>query len=264
MRVIITGGNGFIGTQLIRRALRDGLRVDALVRRPVGCWDERVREHVWRLGYPAPQELGQDLVCAYHLAHDFRTKSEACSTTSGTLRLIEELRVAGVRRQIFVSSLSAGPQSQSRYGRVKTEIELALAPFDDVVVVRPGLVVGGGGLYGRIAYWACRLPVIPLPDGGEGKIDVISVEELCNRLLSLAFQPAPHSPCIVCYPQPLTLRSLVLQAAATRGHRPYILSIPARWLTTALWAAGALGIPLPVSSDNLVGFLANQNTSEHD
>ena len=127
------------------------------------------------------------------------------------------------------------------------------------VIVRPGLVLGEGGLYGRILKWARILPLIPLPDGGRGKVPVIEIEKLCDLTLKLSFEPTISLEANLFEQELRSLRELVLDAAVEVNRRPWILPIPAAWLISLLTLAARLCIPMPVNADNLAGFMANQS-----
>ena len=205
----------------------------------------------------APQLKDAD--CVLHLAHDFDGEAGARLTRESTLACIKEIRAAGVPRQIFFSSYSAGHHSKSLYGQTKFAIEQGVADWNDVIIVRPGLVLGSGGIYGRIHSWARRLPVIPLPGGGRGRVPVISVARLCRETLAIAQLTKPSAEWNLFEPRPLSLRELVLDAAAQAGRRPRILPVPSSVVIAGLRIASAFRLRLPVNADNLAGFLANQD-----
>jgi uncharacterized protein YbjT (DUF2867 family) len=171
---------------------------------------------------------------------------------------VTQLRVGGVPRQLFFSSYSAGEHAKSLYGKTKLAVERALGGHEDIVIARPGLVIGEGGVYGRIRKWAQRLPVIPLPDGGHGKIPVITIDDLCERTMLLAGMTVPPGEANLFEPKLKSLRELVQEAAEEAGRRPRILPVPSGLFLYLLTVAGRLGITLPANADNLLGFLGNQ------
>ena len=257
MRILITGASGFIGGHLIRSATSKGFEVLGLSRSRHGNAASKCMLF-WSFGHALPPAAKDGIDCAVHLAHDFGGEEGARRTVAGTLALAEELRQAGVSRQLFFSSFSAREHASSLYGRTKFELECRLGLTKDVVIVRPGLVVGNGGLYGRISKWARRLPVIPLPDGGRGEVPVVGVGSLCDKTLKLAAARSPPREANLCERQRKTLRALVLEAASEVGRSPWILPVPSTLLFHGLRLAEAMHLPLPVNADNLAGFLANQ------
>jgi nucleoside-diphosphate-sugar epimerase len=256
-RVAITGASGFIGGHLLAEADRRGLRVTAFARhqpRQLGAHAFRP----WSLDQ-APPVQGLALDYAVHLAHDFDAETGAQRTIAGTLRAVDAFRAAGATRQVFFSSISSGEHAISLYGRTKLAIEKLLADQSDITIIRPGLVLGDGGIYGRIRQWVRRFPVVPLPDGGHGDMPVIRIEELCRQTLTILASPDAPRDLDLYEPTLKTLRTLVREEAGLSGRRLLIVPIPSRLLLVVLGILEKLRFPLPVTSDNLNGFLANQS-----
>lgn len=257
MRILIIGATGFVGTHLASVATAQGIEVVALSRSGT-CPEGAVQAFAWSFGRPVPEGACKGVACAVHLAHDFDGEDGARRTIESTIAITSQLQAAGVSRQLFFSSYSAGDHASSYYGRTKHSLEQALVVQPGVVIVRPGLVLGEGGIYGRIRKWARVLPLVPLPGGGRGKVPVIEIEKLCRLTVKLAVDSDPPAEANLFERELKSLRQLVLEAAAEVGHRPWVLPVPAALLIGTLKLAAWLRIPLPVNADNLVGFLANQ------
>ena len=258
MRLLIVGATGFIGSHLVFFAATQNMEVVALSRtgvRPEGA----VQAFAWSFGQPVPEEAYRNVACVIHLAHDFCGKDGARRTIQSTIAIASQLQAAGIQRQLFFSSYSAGEHADSLYGRTKFSLERVLTKRLDVIIVRPGLVLGEGGVYGRIRKWARILPLLPLPVGGRGKVPVIGVERLCELTLKLAIDADPIGEANLFEHEFKSLRQLVLEAAADVGRRPWILPIPAALLISILTLAKRLRLPLPINADNLAGFMANQS-----
>jgi len=258
MRLLITGGTGFIGSHLILAAAAQNIEVVCLSRsglRPEGAKSA----FKWKLGEQVPEKAYEDVDCVVYLAHDFNSVEGARLTIDSTLSIASQLENAGIKRQLFFSSYSAGKHASSLYGQTKFSLEEALSNHRGLVIIRPGLVLGNGGIYGRICTWARRLPFVPLPDGGEGKVPVIEIEKLCDITIKLALASSPPTEANIFEPELKSLRELVLDAAAEVGRHPWILPIPATFLIGILKLAGQIHLPIPVNADNLAGFLANQS-----
>jgi uncharacterized protein YbjT (DUF2867 family) len=258
MRILILGAAGFIGANLARAARTRGVEVVALCRSgQMADFDGSC--HTWAFGQTIPARALDGVNVVFHLAHDFQGVEGADLTRRATLACIEQARAAGIPRQFFFSSYSAGPHATSLYGRTKFAIEQALAGAMDVTIVRPGLVLGNGGIYGRIRHWARRLPILPLPDGGAGVVPVIEIGRLCHGCLDWAARVEAPIELNLFEARLKSLRQLVLDAAAEVGRAPLILPVPARLVSFGLRLAGWLRLPMPVNVDNLEGFLANQS-----
>ena len=264
MNILVSGSSGFIGSHIVAELASQGQSVLALTRKVQGDANAAgIMEISWSFTETLPENKLGSLCYAIHLAHDFDGALGAERTVSGTLELITTCRKAGAKRQIFLSSLSAHAGAQSRYGQTKYKIEQSLANMPDVVIIRPGLVLGNGGLYGRISRWVKRFPIVPLPDGGRGKISVINISVLSRQMIFVLFADHVGDAYNLFEEMPKTLRELVLEEARAVGRKIFIIDLSANFLIALLSAFEACKIKLPVTSDNLQGFVANQTSETH-
>lgn len=260
MRILIFGAAGFIGSRLVHSLAGAGHEIVALCRAgAIPGFNGLVVP--WQFGREVSIDVVQGAEAAIHLAHDFNGEAGARITLSETSRAMALLDASGVRRQLFFSSYSAGAHATSIYGRTKFAIEQAGAPLPSMVIVRPGLVVGPGGIYGRIENWVRRSPIIPLPDGGHGHVPIIHIDRLARETLRLLEEPVAAREVNLFESKLSSLRELVLAAAPEVRRRRWIVNIPSRAILAALNLAATLKIPSPVNSDSLEGFLANQSAS---
>lgn len=187
MKIFITGVGGFLGAALARELHGQGHRVSGSVSTAErladlpGWIEDPV---VAPLAGPHPDAMAfagcDTLVLA---ACDLRPGMEPINH-AGTLTHSALAQKAGVGRLIFISSCSAWPDSPSPYGRAKHHLEEALRPLG-CVLVRPGLVIGHGGLCGRLIRMAQQHRVIPVPGGGRGPAQVIGLDECCRCLCKI-------------------------------------------------------------------------------
>lgn len=183
-RLIITGSTGYIGARLVAIARERGFDVVELGRRPGAAW---------RIGdEPAASEL-EGAVGLVHLAHSWATPPEAAEENiniSGTLKLAEAAKAAGVPRFVFASSTSSRKEALNIYGRTKFRIEEHLAASEAAPIVRIariGLVYGGPrtAMYGLMAKLAALSPILPMI-GLSRKVQPIHLDEVAAGLLALA------------------------------------------------------------------------------
>ena len=257
MKILIFGASGFIGSHLARHFASLGHIVVCFCRKAIvqGIEGEC---HPWSLGDQLNDLAIKDADCALHLAHDFDGTKGAEKTLMGTIDSVLKLRQTGVGRQIVFSSYSAGPHASSLYGRTKSALEKRLHSVDGVIIVRPGLVLGNGGLYGRISKFVRLSPWIPLPDGGSGKVPVIEIGKLCRLIHMIMTATASQQEYNLFERELLSLREIVEYAAREAGRRAWVIPVPSSLVLHCLRFASVMQIPLPVNADNLAGFLANQ------
>jgi nucleoside-diphosphate-sugar epimerase len=186
-RIALTGGTGFVGQALMDVALAQGNVVDALTRRP-----QPYRKGVnWTRGDLEDRDALAELVLGtevvIHVAGVVNAPNLddfARGNVSGTLAVLEAARAAGVRRFIFVSSLSAREPGLSRYGESKARAEqLVKASGLDWTIVRPPAIYGPRDREMLELFRAATWGVVPVP--AKGHASLIHVEDLARLLLAL-------------------------------------------------------------------------------
>jgi nucleoside-diphosphate-sugar epimerase len=255
VKVFITGITGFLGSSLDAafRARGDQTAgtTQGSLRRP---------EHSqYRLGDPFDKAVLDGFNLVIHAAHDFSPDS-LDRNISGATRVFEAAQACGVSRQIFLSSYSARPDSTSAYGQVKHAVETELRKRG-AAIVRPGLVIGNGGLFARNLRFLMRSPIVPLLEGGRNLIPVIALADFVKAMLRLPDSAQPGSEWNLFHPELITMGSLVketLRAGGAGGCRPLVVNIPARLALISLSLANAMGLKLPVDANNLRALQSNQ------
>jgi nucleoside-diphosphate-sugar epimerase len=156
-----------------------------------------------------------------------------------------------VGRIVFISSMSAHADAISLYGRTKLEVEALLDPTRDLAV-RPGHIVGEGGVFWRTAESIARLPCIPLFSDGEERLQTIHLDDVCEGIRR-AIELDCSGTLLLSERDPVALRELYAAIALALGKRPRFLRVPGGLALGLLRAAERAGFSLPVSSDNLLG-----------
>lgn len=166
MRVLVTGGSGFLGSWVCQLLSERGDSVRALVRRTSNTKFLRTLKNVELAeggveDSAAVNRAARDTDAIVHCAGIVKARGEAeyyATNVTGTRNLIEAAREHATKRFVLVSSLeAAGPSSGGRpvpdgqeapitaYGRSKLAAEkLALAARDAV----PLTILRPGGIYG--------------------------------------------------------------------------------------------------------------------
>lgn len=183
----VTGATGFVGRALLEQTCRRGIPVRALARR-----EQAPCEGVeWLRGDLADEEaLGRLVMGAsavLHIAGVVNTPDPMgfhVGNVTGTETLVEAARKAGVRRFIFVSSLSAREPGLSAYGRSKRQAEeVVQASGLEWTIVRPPAIYGPGDREMLELFRAARWGLVPMPP--PGRASVVHVADLARLLLAL-------------------------------------------------------------------------------
>jgi nucleoside-diphosphate-sugar epimerase len=215
--VVVTGADGFIGTELTASLRAHGHQVRRAVRSPGSDDgdDVHVTGDIAEFGnWPA---LVQGAYAVVHLAGraHITDRNEAGTVArfrptnvDASLRLAEACRLSGVRRMVFVSSIGVNgeggvrpytetdaPAPVEAYAYSKLEAEQGLARVlkdsgTELVIVRPSLVYGPGAKGNVLRLLRLVARGVPLPLGSlRAPRSLIGVRNLCQMLVACVEHP---------------------------------------------------------------------------
>lgn len=266
--IAVTGAGGFVGGALARALVRHGFAVRALVRDPsavaLGPGLEPAR-CVLPDGIDPAALAGVDvLVHAAWATRETDAAKARLVNETGTARLLEAARAAGVATGVFVSSIAARPDAPSFYGRSKWAAE-ALFDQPGDLIVRPGLVLGAGGqgLFQQLLGAAERLHVVPLFAGGRQPLHTVHVDDLCAAVVA-ALDRGLTGRVVVAEPEPIAMRDFLRAMVELRGIRCLFVPLPFAPVLAALRAAERAGVTLPLRSESLLGLAGMQRIDVGD
>jgi uncharacterized protein YbjT (DUF2867 family) len=220
MRVLLTGGYGFIGAGIAAALRGAGHDVVAAVRKPT--------DHDLSSGRAIPCDMGRDLHCDDWFP---RLKNlDAVVNCAGILRergndtfqslhvdapiaLFHACAESGIRRVVQISAI--GNPAETEFIDSKHRCDTALAALDlDWVVLRPSVVYSAAGSYGGTSLLRAQaaLPwVIFVPGRGDQRIQPICLEDLCSAVLASVVRPGIAREVIdLAGPQVLTISEYLL------------------------------------------------------
>lgn len=240
--LIVTGGNGYIGSSLIRFALRAGINVVVLGRKPIEIGD-KLHFVRWKLGEGLPEKalsLISDPATTgvIHLAHDWHDISDL--NIIGTSILFKSSRGLGVPRFVFASSQSSRFDAPNRYGRIKWKAE-EIIKGPGVISARIGLVYGfRGGMYGLLLRLV-KLPILPMVCP-KTLVQPIHIDVLVSTLIKLLeFSESGYIG--VASDRPVEFAKFLKRMAKIElGRRVYVIPIP---LKLALFGCNLINL-LPI------------------
>ncbi len=267
--LLITGASGFIGAGLAIAACSRGYIVKTLSRSPQSvpsCIPEQ-HQYTGNLPNDIPVQAIKDVNVIVHCAAWVKSGWEMAQAVNceGTLMLAEMALQQKVDTFIFLSSQSARIDATSDYGRSKYAAEQALlSRFSNtelkIIILRPGLVTGPGhqGLYQRLCRMVDSWPILPLLEGGKSIVQPIHIDDLCDAIVrcsqigesldgKILHLGHPHGTSLAQFIQAIAL--------SRRGRRMPAISIPIWPVTIVVQAAERLGVPLPITSENVKGLV---------
>ena len=258
-RVLITGGNGFIGHHLCTELLSSGWEVRGTIRRPEAQGKlvpgietvivDVTRDDGW-LAAVSGVDAVVHLVGRTHVLHDRASDpldAYRSVNVDGTQRVLRACVEARVPRFIYLSSIKAvgeGAQSpysetspcnpEDAYGITKREAEIAVLEMVSntdlqAIIVRPPLVYGPGvkGNFLQILRFADR--GIPLPLGcTHNARSMVFVGNLTSAIAALLDQPTTKESIfhVVDDGEPLSTKELVTRLGHLLGRKVHHIPIP--------------------------------------
>lgn len=251
-RIGITGANGFIGRNLVRHFAARGDRVIAFQRGAVAVPPGvEVRAFTLPDRFDTADFAGLDaLVHGALVEYGPATPDADELNREGARRVLDAARAHGVR-VLFLSTLSAHSDAESHYGRNKLELESRFDPGLDTVL-RLGLVLGAGGLFGGMVETLKRARVLPLPDGGRQPIQTLWMGDLCEAVANAIDRRIPGR-FDVAAPPVHTMRELYETVMRALGVRPVLVSVPLPIVQFGVSVLEGLRVPFPIRSENVLG-----------
>jgi nucleoside-diphosphate-sugar epimerase len=245
--VAVTGADGFLGRHLCRHLESSGWTVVRLARDPQRKGLAGYLPFEFPDRFPASELRHVDSVV--HCAYAMGPRVPPGLNAEAVRHL---LAVRGPSRFLFVSSMSAHDEAESQYGREKLAIERLLEPFAGGLSLRPGFIIGPGGVFVNLARSVQRTPVIPAFWGGRQPIHTVWVEDLCLAV-ERALQREWVGVLKVGERQPVPLSRFYGRIAHHLGVTRPALPLPGELTLWILRRAEQLRLPLPMTSENLLG-----------
>ena len=255
--IAITGANGFIGKYLVDFFQKRGYKVLALIRHFQEDDNKGALYRYFDLAAPVNDLdlAGCDILI--HCAYVKKNNDENSDFINiyGTQSLYGLSKIAGVGKFIFISSLSAHEKAASHYGQVKLKIESMLDDSKDLIL-KPGLVLGKGGLFGSILKIIRNSRILPLIDGGRQNIQGIDIEDLAECIRVAVDNDITGKYALVA-DQEFTLINIAQTIANKIKRKIRFVSIP-YWLANfVLSFFDVVHLSLPVNKENLLGLRQN-------
>ena len=254
--VAITGANGFLGSALVDYFAVKGWNVVALVRNPTRfvIKQKKVSAKQYDMSEPLAEDILKNTDALIHAAYIKQTRDSPDSydrNLHAAENLLAQAKCMGVGRLVFISSMSAHDDAISVYGKQKLASE-KLFLQQNATVLRPGLILGNGGIVKEMSDFMRTKHVVPLVDGGKQPLQVIALYDLVTTIehaidLNLGGLLTVATPDVYSYKEFYHELSKALDVKVLYVPVPYSI------LMGAFQLIAFLRIPVGVGADNLKG-----------
>jgi NADH dehydrogenase len=290
--VVVFGGSGFVGKQVVRALAKSGARVRVAMRRPHLGNALRVLGDVGQIqlvqaNVRFPQSIdaaldGADAVVnLVGVLHDKGRQSFQAMHVDAARAIATAAARRGLKRLVHISAMGASPKG-ARFARTKYEGERAVSEaLPGAVILRPSIVFGPEdhffNRFGAMAQRASAMPppfnCLPLIGGGKTRFQPVFVGDVADAVCAaLGKSEARGRVYELGGPRVYTFRQLMEFIRTETARRVWLASIPfflAHPMGQLLGAlCKALPIDAPISGDqvtllkrdNVVGADPNAST----
>ena len=247
MNILLTGANGFIGQHLLKALQTAGHQVKAITRRNGFDFNKMTTIDAW---LPHLKEIDAVINCVGIIVE---TGNQTFTTLhyQAPVALFHACEEAKVLKVIQISALGADEQAFTPY-------QLSKKKADDVLrslplkwfVLRPSLVYGRGGKSMEMFQRLASLPVLPLVDGGNQRIQPVHISDVTDTVLNCLTSSKSNLTLDIVGAHSILLKEWLQLMRSAEGKSPaLVISIPYK-LSLAMANFGKHIIPL-MHPDNL-------------
>jgi len=256
MKVLVTGGSGFIGSYLVRELVKKKYKVRCLVREGsnIGAL-KKLGVELWfgdLMGKKSLRGIAKDIDVVFHLAAVVKVKAVSKKhyavygdvNVKGTANLLKECTKVNIKKFIHFSSIAAmgnlekiGPISEmgrckpkTVYEKTKRESELVCLKFwkkynIPVVILRPSMVYGGKKKEANKIEKSVGLRIVPILGDGKNLIHMVHVKDVAKAAM-LSMKRGRSGEIYIISDESYTWNNFVDTIAVKMGIRIFKLHIP--------------------------------------
>ena len=272
--ILVTGGTGFVGQEVIKKLVALGYPVRVLIRHPerknpfahIRAVEVVQGDVLKPETLPAAMAGVQAVIHLVGIITETSRVTYEQAHTEATRHVLAAARGAGVKRWVQMSAIGTRPHARSRYHLSKWAAEeLVRTSGLDWTILRPSLIYGYDekdrllNLLRMVLSWpldALQLYSFPLLNGGESLIQPVSVREVAHCFaLAPSKEAAIGQTFDLVGPVAMTWRDMVFKILAALGKTGAYEEIPLLLISRALLWLAAVLLPIALVAGVATGAL---------
>lgn len=260
--ILVAGGTGFIGSNIVRELVKRNHKVKALVHSGANL----ARLKNLNLEYAdgditdinSLDKAFKDVKKVYNVVGIIQETKKANFDSIhvlGTKNLIEMSNKVGVEYFVHISSLGTRPNAVSRYHQSKWKAEQSVVSSGiPYTIFRPSVVFGPDDEFiNMLARMIQYMPVTPLIDSGGAKMQPVYVGDLAKCVVDCLNNPQAKNKIFeIGGPERFTMEEIVNLIKEHRGFKRLKLKIPYKLMYAISKILENLFGKTPVSADQLI------------
>ena len=271
MRIVVAGGTGFIGREIVRRLLETGDDRVVVTSRDPGArdhWDGRVEMvqafagDAVSLGkaFTRADVVVQAVQFQNHPVEDPRRGRGYMEVDGrGTGVAARVAKALGARRMIYLSGAGAGQNRPQPWFKAKDMAEAAIRETGmEFVFLRPSWIYGPRDRsMSRFVFFCRHLPVVPVIGDGRTTVHPVYVKDVARCVVeAVRREDAKDKVLELGGPERLTMDQIIRKVQAVLGRRRPLLHHPARLMKLLVRPMQLL--PEPILSPTAIDFILQE------
>ena len=271
MRIVITGGTGFIGREVVSRLLETGSDpVVVTTRAPERAPRFGGRVEAVQAFAGDAVSLGKAFARADVVVHAIQFPNHPVEDPKrgrtylevdgeGTRTAVQVARNMGVRRFVYLSGAGAGQGRPESWFRAKDMAEAAIRESGlEHSLLRPSWIYGPGDRsMSRFVFFCRHLPVVPVIGNGQTGVYPVAVADVARAVVeAVRREDARDKVFELGGPERLTMDEIIRTVQRVLGRRRPLLHHPARLMK--LLALPMQLLPEPMLSPGAIDFILQE------
>jgi NADH dehydrogenase len=271
MRIVVAGGTGFIGREIVARLLESGQDDVVVTSRDPGRkdpWGGRVE--IVQAFAGDPTSLGKAFARADVVIQAIQFPNHPVEDASrgrtylevdgkGTTTAVHVAKNMGVRRFVYLSGAGAGQGRKQTWFQAKDQAEAAIRESGlEYTFLRPSWIYGPGDhSMNRLVFFCRYLPVVPVVGDGTNHVDPIFVKDVARCAAEAARrEDATDKALDLGGPEHLTMDQILHTIQSVLRRRRPLLHHPARLMKLLVLPMQLM--PEPILSAGAIDFLLQE------
>ena len=262
MTILVAGGTGFIGSNIVKELVKRNHKVKALVH--TGANLSRLKNLNLEYANGDITDINSldkpftDVKIVYNVVGIIQETKRANFDSIhvlGTKNLVEMSNKVGVEYFVHISSLGTRPNAVSRYHQSKWKAEQSVVSSGiPYTIFRPSVVFGPDDEFiNMLARMIQYMPITPLIDSGGAKMQPVYVGDLAKCVVDCLNNPQAKNKIFeIGGPERFTMEEIVNLIKEHRGFKRLKLKIPYKLMYAVSKILENLFRKVPVSTDQLI------------
>jgi NADH dehydrogenase len=272
MKILVAGGTGFVGSNLVNKLIDNNHDVFILARKPLEISRSSESNINVILKDPSDSLVGLDeefdvIINCVGIIREFPSKGITFQSAHVDVvrNLLEFAARKGIGRFIQISALGVGPEKTTGYQKTKHEAELLIKQaMIDYTIFKPSVIYGSGdGFVATFAGMIKKYPVLPIIGNGRYKLQPVYIDDLTDCILkSLNDKNAYMKSFEIGGPEVSTFSEIIDEISDALNKKPAKLYIPAFLLKVQAALLGRFSF-FPVTVDQISMLLEDNFTHDN-